>query len=136
MAWVIDTCLLIDVLENDPKFGAISARLIDSKRKEGLLLCPVTYIELSPAFGGDFTLQQEFLEGVGIDWLEPWTWQDTETSHQIWNSCISKKRQNRAARRPIADILIGSFALRFNGLLTRNTADFRSILPYLHLVHP
>ena len=36
MAWVIDTCLLIDVAENDPSFGVASATLIDSKRPEGL----------------------------------------------------------------------------------------------------
>ena len=42
MAWVIDTCLLIDVAENDPSFGVASATLIDSKRPDGLTICPVT----------------------------------------------------------------------------------------------
>jgi len=31
MAWVVDTCLIIDVLDDDPEFGAASARLIDAK---------------------------------------------------------------------------------------------------------
>jgi hypothetical protein len=36
MAWVVDTCLLIDVVEADPTFGTRSAKLLDSKRPDGL----------------------------------------------------------------------------------------------------
>ena len=42
MAWVVDTCLLIDVAEADPTFGVASARLLDSKRANGLAICPAT----------------------------------------------------------------------------------------------
>jgi hypothetical protein len=44
MAWVVDTCLLIDVAEADPSFGVVSARLIDSRRPDGLTICPVLRI--------------------------------------------------------------------------------------------
>ena len=44
MAWVVDTCLLIDVAEADPIFGVASANLLDLKRAEGLTICPVTYV--------------------------------------------------------------------------------------------
>jgi hypothetical protein len=46
MAWVVDTCLLIDVAEADPTFGAASARLLDLKRAEGLTICPVSSLLL------------------------------------------------------------------------------------------
>ena len=29
MAWVVDTCLLIDVAEADPTFGVASAKLLE-----------------------------------------------------------------------------------------------------------
>ena len=36
MAWVVDTCLLIDVAEADPTFGAASAKPLPLyKRKAG-----------------------------------------------------------------------------------------------------
>jgi len=35
MAWVVDTCLLIDVAEADPTFGVASAKLLDLKRADG-----------------------------------------------------------------------------------------------------
>jgi len=70
MAWVIDTCLLIDVAEADPTFGVASAALIDSKRAEGLTVCPVTYAELAPVFNGDQNAQNEFLIQLGATWSE------------------------------------------------------------------
>ena len=36
MAWVVDTCLLIDVAEADASFGVASATLLDGRRAEGL----------------------------------------------------------------------------------------------------
>ena len=53
MIWVVDTCIVIDVLENDPDFGRASAELLDKMAAEGIALCPVSYVELAPAFLGD-----------------------------------------------------------------------------------
>jgi hypothetical protein len=30
MAWVVDTCVLLDVLEDDPSFGRASASTLDA----------------------------------------------------------------------------------------------------------
>ncbi len=80
MAWIVDTCLLIDVAEADPNFGIASAALIDSKRTEGLAVCPVTYVELAPVFNGDRSAQNEFLLKLGANWPEAWTPADTVTA--------------------------------------------------------
>jgi hypothetical protein len=39
-------------------------------------------------------------------------------------------------RRPVADVLIGAFALRHQGLLTRNADDFGKLFPSLRLIAP
>jgi hypothetical protein len=49
----VGRCLLIDVAEADASFGAASAELIESKRPEGLTICPVSYVEPAPVFNGD-----------------------------------------------------------------------------------
>jgi len=64
MAWVVDTCLILDVLEDDPEFGAASAELLDRHVRRGLVVCPVTYVELSPAFGGEMARQDFFLREI------------------------------------------------------------------------
>ena len=134
MAWVVDSCLLIDIAENDPTFGRKSASLLDSKFSDGLILCPISYIELSPVFEGQTRLQEEFLKNLGIHWLEPWLWQDTKMAYDTWHHYVLQKRLGKVTKRPIADILIGSFAVRFQGLLTRNEHDFNKTFPKLKLV--
>ena len=92
MAWVVDTCLLIDVAEADPTFGVASAKLLDLKRAEGLTLCPLTYVELAPVFNGDQTAQKEFLFNLGVNWPEAWTQSDTEQSHRAWHRYVAARR--------------------------------------------
>jgi predicted nucleic acid-binding protein len=136
MAWVVDTCLVIDVLDEDPTFGLASARLLDARAGDGLVLCPVSYIELAPAFLGDDSRQRAFLEQVGIDVSEPWTWSDTQAAHKAWARHVERRRARRAALRPIADILIGAFAANRTGLLTRNPSDFNAAYPSLRILTP
>lgn len=108
MAWVVDTCLLIDVAEADPRFGVASAKLLDSKRGEGLKICPVTYVELAPVFNGDQTAQNEFLFHLGVTWPEAWTQADTEEAYRAWHSYVTARRTGKTAKRPLAEHLATS----------------------------
>lgn len=136
MAWVVDTCLLIDVAEADPTFGVASATLLDAKRPEGLTICPVTYAELAPVFDGNAAAQNEFLANLGVDWTEGWTLKDTVAAHDAWHRYVVGKRAGRIPKRPVADVLIGAFASLRDGLLTRNEGDFRAVFPTLRLEAP
>jgi predicted nucleic acid-binding protein len=136
VAWVVDTCLLIDVAVADPKFGRSSANLLVAYQNDGLTVCPVTFIELAPVFGGDRSVEEQFLANVGVIWPESWTLADSHQAHAAWAAHVKQKRQGSTGKRPVADILIGAFALRYQGLLTRNAADFRKEFPSLALVEP
>jgi predicted nucleic acid-binding protein len=133
---VVDTCLVIDVLDDDPEFGLASAALIDRMSADGLVVCPVSYIELAPAFLGDGARQREFLDQVGIDYSAGWAWPDTQAAHKAWALQVQLRRAGRAPRRPVADILIGAFASTRRGLLTRNPGDFATVFPTLAIAAP
>jgi predicted nucleic acid-binding protein len=128
--------LIIDVLENDRSFGLRSASLLDDHLAQGLVACPVTVVELAPAFAGRFERQRSFMERVGIRQDEDWQLADTVQAHGAWYRHISRRRTRLAPKRPIADALIGAFSLRFSGLLTRNETDFRRMFPKLKIVQP
>ena len=52
--WVVDTCVIIDILSGDGKYSCKSADAIDMKRDDGLVIAPITYVELAPSLPDDF----------------------------------------------------------------------------------
>lgn len=127
MAWVVDTSVLLDIRMKDKNFGLASAKCLDSHLTDGLVISPMTYVELSPAFGGDARLQEAFLEENGIDHLAAWSRSDTERAHRLWADHVQRKRAGQETKRPIADVFIHAFAKRFQGIITRNPKDFQNI---------
>jgi len=136
MTWIVDTCVVIDLLENDPAFGLPSARLLETRLAEGLAVCPVTQIELAPAFDGDLAEQNSFLAQAGILHHLGWTLADTEAAHRAWHHHIAGRRSGTLPKRPIADLLIGAYAANRRGLITRNPDDFRQNFPDLTILQP
>jgi predicted nucleic acid-binding protein len=134
--WVVDTCVVLDVFENDPQFGEDSAALLEKLLADGIAVSPITMIELAAAFDGNFSEQKRFLEGAGITYDEAWTVADVDASHGAWNAYVVARRKDRAPKRPIADILIGGFAANRQGLVTRNPSDFRRWFPKLVIREP
>lgn len=139
MSWVVDTCVLLDILEDDPEFGLASARCLKARLDEGLLACPVTLLELAPAFSGDLGAQRHFLAQCGVSDVEDFTMADVRLGYSPWNDYIAAKRRRRSPKlpkRPIADMMIGAFACRFDGLITRNGSDFQPWFPQLVILDP
>lgn len=138
MAWVVDTCLLIDIGLDDPSFGRKSEQLLHQRSGHGLTICPVTFVELAPAFGGELGALRAFLAGLEIDFDEAWEEKDTEEAARVWARHVLNRRMANAPhpKRPVADVLIGAFASRFDGLLTRNASDFRRLYPKLPIIGP
>ena len=66
MTWVVDTCVLIDVLKADPIFAKSSSAALQSKMDDVLIIAPITYVELAPAFRGNVEAQNEFLNALWI----------------------------------------------------------------------
>ena len=136
MAWVVDTCVLLDVLEGDSTFGESSAGCLEKYLPSGLVVCPVTFIELAPAFLGDETRELDFLHRLGAATNEEWTHDDTREGHCAWCRYVDQRRRHQQPKRPLADILIGAFAMRFDGIITRNPDDFRVVFHRLKIVIP
>ena len=45
-SWVVDTCVVLDIALNDAAYGVKSAQLLQSKSRDGLVICAVTFVEL------------------------------------------------------------------------------------------
>ena len=136
MAWVVDTSVVLDLVTGDPQFEPASTLCLQSRMTDGLVVCPVSFIELGPAFAGDAVAAEAFLNGAGMGTREPWTSGDTTLAHRLWNDFQVRRKQVSVAKRPVADVMIAAFAARFQGIITRNGSDFRSIAPALAVIEP
>ena len=134
--WVVDTCVIIDVLSGDNAFSMKSADAIDAKRAEGLVVAPVTYVELAPSFLGDVAKQDMVLSDLGIELDFAGSRGVVLAAHKAWYDHVLRKRLGEVAKRPIADILIGAYAMQKGGLITRNEADFKTLYPNLTIFNP
>ncbi len=136
MAWVIDTCVLIDIRNADPQFSQLSAVCLTERASDGLVVAPITMIELAPSFHGDYSAQAQWLNSLGISFLDTWTADDTRAAHGLWHDHILRKRAGSEGKRPMADVLIAAYALRFQGLISRNGDDFRRLSQSLVVLEP
>ena len=136
MIWVVDTCVILDVLDNHPDFARVSSQALQEKLDDVLVVAPITYVELAPAFNGDAMAQDVFLDGL---WIQRDFGGDKNVilaAHNAWNEHIKRKRAGAMKKRPIADIMIGAYAIQKGGLITRNEADFRTLYPTLPIFNP
>ena len=136
MKWVVDTCVILDILKGDEDFAGTSADALDCKRHEGLSVAPLTYVELSPSFGGSVVEQDRFLEELGVAIEFHGDRNAVLAAHKAWYGHIMRKRTGAEKKRPIADIMIGAYAMQKGGLITRNEEDFRTLFPNLTIFNP
>jgi predicted nucleic acid-binding protein len=132
----VDTCVLVDIADDDPEFGAPSAECLAQHLEQGLAISAITYVELAPVFDGSSRLLDTFLSGVGIDNIEAFDARDRHAAFQAWGRHVSEKRAGQVRRRPVADALIGATAARSQGLITRNGKHFRSFFPNVPIIDP
>lgn len=136
MAWVVDTSVILDILTADPQFEPASTACLQAHLVEGIIICPVTFIELGPSFRGDGAAAEAFLAAARIGILDYWKPEDTLLAHRLWYDYQLRRRQFQTPKRPVADVLIAAFASRFQGLITRNAVDFRAVAPHLRIAVP
>ena len=136
MTWVVDTCILIDVLKADPVFAKSSSAALQSKMDDVLIIAPITYVELAPAFRGNVEAQNEFLNALWIRYDFEGNREAVLAAHKSWYEHVLRKRSGIEERRPIADVMIGAYALSKGGLITRNESDFRTLFPTLEIFNP
>ena len=137
MDWVVDTCVLLDILDEISPFAESAAEALDMKVEEGeLTVAPITYVELAPAFNGDRSMQDLFLRNVGVNIDFEGNAAAVLAAHKAWYEHIMRKRSGVEKKRPIADVMIGAYAMRKGGLITRNEADFKTLYPNLTIFNP
>ncbi|MEV4454911.1 type II toxin-antitoxin system VapC family toxin [Microbispora sp. NPDC049633] len=130
---LVDSCVLLDVATDDPKWGAWSAEALSRVLDEGrLIVNPVVYSEVSVGYESieslDEALPPEDYEREDVPF---------EAAFLAGKAFLAYRRRGGGKRSPLPDFFIGAHAaVRKYRLLTRDTARYRTYFPTVELIAP
>ncbi|MGW2637834.1 type II toxin-antitoxin system VapC family toxin [Streptomyces sp. NPDC001348] len=129
---LVDTSVLLDVLQQDPVWEPWSAaRLQEAIDGDGAVINALVYAEVSIRYA-----RIEELDAVLHGYLdrEPLPW---SAAFLAGKAFVRYRQSGGAKTAPLPDFYIGAHAA-VNGyrLLTRNRKDFRSYFPKLEIISP
>ncbi len=130
---LVDTCVLLDLLGDDPTWSAWSAEHIrQAIDGDGIVLNQIVFAEVSIHFARiediESALPPEDFRREPLPW---------EAGFLAGRAYVNYRRNGGAKSAPLPDFYIGAHAL-VDGyrLLTRNRKDFRRHFPALEIVAP
>jgi len=128
MTLAIDTCILLDILLPDPRFGIFSKELLKKASTVGrLIICDIVYAELSPQFKEKKDLDI-FLEETNIK-IKHCSLNVLWEAGRIWKEYL--KRGGKRKNRILPDFIIGAFAkLNADAFITRDKKFYQK---YFHI---
>ena len=133
-AYVVDTPILLDILENDPEYGASSAALLDRYADATLHISLISYFELAPAFDGKRSLQDEFLGQLGVVLSHQNVRETGPLVYRAWARYYRRVEASGGRGFPFVPCLLGVLACCFDGIITRRGAVYRAIFPDLNVI--
>lgn len=130
---LVDTNVILDVVEDDPKWGAWSQAQLDSAAlNDVLVINPVIYAELSLAFRRVEELEA-MLTTTGLR-VEPVPREALFLAGKVF---LQYRRKGGARTGVLPDFFIGAHAAVLDlPLLTRDTSRYATYFPKLKLITP
>jgi len=131
--YLIDSNVLLDVLEDDSHwFEWSSSALADAADQGILVINPVIYAEISIGFERIEEVERLLPREVFIRSAIPW-----EAAFMAGKCFLQYRRAGGSRRLPLPDFFIGAHAaVEQLTLVTRDVARYRSYFPGLSLVTP
>jgi hypothetical protein len=130
---LVDSNVLIDVIEQNPVWGEWSSKQLAAARRRGLLFInPIIYAEISLSFDSPDTLN-EYISDDDFDRQDlPW-----QAAFLAGRAFLEYRQQGGRRAIPLPDFYIGAHA-QVEGLtlLTRDANRYRTYFPKVKLITP
>jgi predicted nucleic acid-binding protein len=129
---LVDSCVLIDVFELDPRWHEWSVEALHACQGEGLMVNAVIYAEIAPSFADAAHLQVILQQArIGYSDISP---------AAAWRAsrAFGQYRQNKGLQKMVLpDFFIGAQAEASTwSILTRDQSRFSTYFPSVRLITP
>ncbi|GGL46111.1 type II toxin-antitoxin system VapC family toxin [Planomonospora parontospora] len=130
---LVDSCVLLDILMDDPKWADWSDEAVAQAREEGpVAINQVIYAEISVGFTGIEDLDEALPAGEIERYDLPY-----EAGFLAGKAFAAYRQRGGQKRSPLPDFYIGAHAaLQKYRLITRDTARYRTYFPTVTLITP
>jgi len=133
MDFLVDSCVILDLITNDPIWAEKSQHLLEVCDSKGnLCINPIIYTEISVGFS-DIKLVDEVVDAMKLTWLDI-----PKEALFLTGKVFVKYRRNQGTKsHPLPDFYIGAHAQAARlQLLTRDTARYKTYFPNVKLILP
>lgn len=130
---LVDTNVLLDVLENDPAWADWSVRQLRAQAQvHELLVNPVIYSELSLAFDSVEAVD-DAVRGMGLSYVEL----PRSALFLAARAFLKYRQRGGRGKNVLPDFMIGAHAAVLGcGIVTRDARRYRSYFPTVSLITP
>ena len=136
MKFLVDPQLITDALKGESEEGRRALNLFEAHKADELILAPTSYIALSPAFMGIRSMQDRFLETVGIRVLRNAPAKVMDAAYSAWSRYQQDNPRIAGGNSVFDQLYIGAYALLYDGILTRQGNLYRKYFETLNIVEP
>ena len=136
MKFLVDPQLITDALKGESDEGRRTLDLFEAHKADELILAPTSYIALSPAFMGIRSMQDRFLETVGIRVTRNAPAKVMDAAYSAWSRYQQDNPRIAGGNSVFDQLYIGAYALLYDGILTRQGDLCRKYFESLNVVEP
>ena len=128
--------LITDALEGESEEGKRAVALFEAHRADELVLAPTSYLSLSPAFMGIRSMQDRFLETLGVRVTRKAPAKVMDAAYSAWSRYQQENPRVAGGSSVFDQLYIGAFALMYDGILTRRGDLYRRYYETLKVIEP
>lgn len=93
--------------------------IFENHRRDKLVLAPTSYLSLSASFMGIRSMQDRFLENLGVKLAADAPEKVMSAAYSAWSQYQKDNPQDQAGMGVFDSLYIGAYALLFDGILSR-----------------
>ena len=134
MKFLVDPQLITDALKGESEDGKCALALFEAHRADDLVLALTSYVALSPAFMGIRTMQDRFLETIGVRVSRNAPAKVMDAAYSAWSRYQKDNPRVTGGSSVFDQLYIGAYALLYDGILTRQGDFYRKYFESLNIV--
>ena len=134
MKFLVDPQLITDALKGESEEGRRALDLFKAHKADELILAPTSYIALSPAFMGIRSMQDRFLETIGVRVTRNAPAKVMDAAYSAWSRYQQENPRVAGGNSVFDQLYIGAYALLYDGILTRQGDLYHRYFETLNVV--